>query len=105
VFEARGGVIGSGHFDEGVGLFGIVEAVDHWFLRLCVCVCVCVCVCARARGVCVCVCVSEREREREREIERTVVMPAAVMAELKNSVSLLSLKLAGRLVTCSLFAL
>jgi bacterioferritin-associated ferredoxin len=53
------------------------------------------CVCA----VCVCVCV------REREIERTVVMPAAVMAELKNSVSLLSLKLAGRLVTCSLFAL
>jgi len=37
--------------------------------------------------------------------ERTVVMPAAVMAELKNSVNLLSLKLAGRLVTCSFFAL
>ena len=59
-------------------------------VKMCVSVCVwCV--------VCACVC--------EREIERTVVMPAAVMAELKNSVNLLSLKLAGRLVTCSLFDL
>ena len=45
------------------------------------------------------------KKNKNTKAHRTVVMAAAIMAELKNSTTLLSLYLSGRFVMCSLFAL